>query len=92
MATQSAGPIATTTDAAVVAIAKADMGGLTARHISVINEGADPGFFSIDGGNTFRRIPGNTGRQMDGVSIQADISIKRPAGGSNMAAVYVDVW
>ncbi len=92
MPTQSAGPIATTTDAAVVGIAKADMGGLTARHISVINEGADPGFFSLDGGTTLRRIPGNTGRQMDGVSLQDDIVIQRPAGGSNMADVYIDIW
>ncbi len=92
MPTQSAGPIATTDDDPVVAIAKSDMAGLTARHFSIINEGADPGFFSLNGGITLRRIPGNTGRQMDGVSLQDDIIIQRPAGGPDMTAVFVDVW
>lgn len=91
-AIKTKGPISTAGDAAVVVFTEAEIGGQKPKHISIVNEGAAPGFYSFDGGANFRRIPANTGRQMDGMSIQGDIQIQRVAAGADMTDVFIDIW
>lgn len=91
-AIKTKGPIATTDNDAVVVFTAADIGGQKPRHVGILNEGVEPGFFSIDGGVNFRRIPGQSGRQLDGIGLQGDIQIKRVFDGSNMTGVFIDIW
>lgn len=91
-AIKTKGPIATTDDDPVVVFTDTEIGGQKPRHVGIINEGVEPGFFSVDGGRNFRRIPGQTGRQLDGIGLQGDIQIQRVGGGSNMTAVFIDIW
>lgn len=91
-AIKTKGPIATTDNDAVVVFTEADIGGQKPRHIGILNEGAEPGFFSIDGGRNFRRIPALSGRQLDGIGIQGDIQIQRVFDGANMTEVFIDIW
>ena len=91
-AIKAKGPDATTDDDAVVVFTEAEIGGQKPRHLAIVNEGTEPGSFSFDGGSNFRRIPGQSARQLDGIGVQGEIQIKRDAGGPNMTGVFIDIW
>ncbi len=61
-------------------------------HVVIINEGANPGFFSVDGGVVWSRIPGEFVQFLDNVRQMGNIMIKRPAGGPDMSGVYAYAW
>jgi hypothetical protein len=86
---------ATSGDSAVTVIAASQT---ILRYVTFINEGAAAGFGSVDGGNTWVRIPAAAAATSP-VSVtinlsnqskkNAGIQIKRVASGSDMSAVYV---
>ncbi len=79
-----------TTDDTVVALLVAAPD-VIFRHIIVINDGANPGFFQIGAGAPFIRVPAGSFEFLDGGDIQIDnqvVNIKRPAGGPNMTGVF----
>ena len=82
--------LATTTDAVVEAISNEKA--LGANHLQVNNEGAVAGFISWDGGSNWHRVKASTIQTYDHMGTTNAVQIKRVAGGSNMADVYVSVW
>ncbi|KKN74304.1 hypothetical protein LCGC14_0392430 [marine sediment metagenome] len=83
-----------TTDDTVVALLAA-IPDVIFRHIMVLNEGANPGFFQIGAGGPFIRVAAGSFEFFDGGDIQIDnqvVNIKRPAGGPNMAGVFGFAW
>ena len=65
----------------------------TIGHLTIINEGGVAGFFSVDGGETWLRLPANGARSLDGLQVfNQAIQAKRVAGGSNLSGVYADAW
>lgn len=57
--------------------------------VVIINEGSNPGFFSLDGGVSWGRLPNNTAIGPLPVKFANNvIQIKRSAGGANLADVY----
>jgi hypothetical protein len=90
-ASSGTSPIATTTNSAVQALAADAVN--TYYHIRIVNEGAAAGFYSIDGGTTWSRLPASSVIKNDGVKIaDAAIQVKRIADGTNLSAVYVECW
>ena len=82
-------PVATTTDAVETAIA-AD-GSNDFHQVVLANEGTVAGFYSIDGGTTWHRLPSEHVTKVSGVLVSnVAIQIKRIAGGSNLSGVYVE--
>jgi photosystem II stability/assembly factor-like uncharacterized protein len=81
--------IATTSDTAVTALA-ADTSQAYLTEVFIINEGTTPGFFSIDGGTTWARLPaGPSSVRIALRQIYQGVKVKRVAGGSNLSGVYV---
>ena len=81
--------LATTSDTAVTAIA-ADTTQNYLNELVIINEGTTPGFFSIDGGTTWARIPaGPSSVRIATRQIYSGVKIKRVAGGSNLSGIWV---
>lgn len=83
-----------TTDAAVEVIA-AQAHSQAYRHCRIVNEGAVAGFYSIDGGTTWERLPASTALTDDGVYINNQaVQIKRVAGGGsgNPSGVFGSIW
>jgi hypothetical protein len=84
--------IVTETDAAVTAVAASATN--TYHHVRIINESSAAGFYSLDGGTTWNRLPAGP------VSIKDDdlkivnkaIQIKRVPGGTDLSGVYVSAW
>ena len=63
------------------------------RHARIINEGTVAGFWSIDGGTTWERLPASTALTDDGVFIKNKaIQVKRIAGGSDLSGIYASAW
>jgi len=82
---------ATTDDTAVACLAA--QSGQRFSNIAIFNDGSVSGWFSIDGGVVWRRLPARTSRSMDGVVIgNVAVQIKRTASGSNMTKIHGDVW
>jgi hypothetical protein len=83
--------LATTSDAAVEALAADAVNAI--HHLRIVNEGEVAGFYSIDGGATWFRLAAEITESVDDVKIlNAAIQIKRVAGGSDLADVYVYGW
>ena len=84
--------LATTSDAPLTAIAASEMA--VYHHVRIVNEGSVAGFYSLDGGTTWCRLPaGPCAVKDDGVKIvNQAIQIKRVAGGSNLSGVYASAW
>ncbi len=90
-ASSGTSPIATTTNSAVQALAADAVN--TYYHIRICNESAAPGFYSVDGGTTWSRLPASSVIRNDGVAIvNKAIQVKRVADGTNLSAIYVEVW
>lgn len=84
---------ATTDDTAVEVIAAQSKGSQPYRHCRIVNEGAVAGFYSIDGGTTWERLPASSYLTDDGVYIMNKaLQIKRVAGGSDLSGVYAAIW
>ncbi|MEX0654871.1 MAG: hypothetical protein WD534_12560 [Phycisphaeraceae bacterium] len=90
----TAGPITTTDDSAVTALADTSALGprRDGRHIEVINRGTAPGFYSFDDGANWAFIPPETGVVKDGVTLGSTVRLKRVAGGSDLSDVYLSIW
>jgi len=83
--------VVTTTDAAVTAIIADAVNNI--YHVKFANEGAVAGWYSIDGGTTWGRLPSESMFILDGVLVANEaIQVKRIAGGSNLSGVYVEAW
>ena len=82
---------ATVADAAVEVLAADDT--MVFRHIRIVNEGGAPGFYSIDGGTTWERLPAGGVLTDDDVLIRNKaVQVKRVAGGANLSGVYAAAW
>jgi len=85
--------VSTSGDDAVVLMSSAYV-----SQITILNEGTAPGFFSIDGGSNWCRIPAgpvsitiggrNERQQRDPLTIH----VKRVAGGTDMSGLYAFGW
>lgn len=73
--------VSTATDAAVDLILNPDKRVL--RHLTIINETANKGFFSIDGGATWLRLEANAVRVLDGLQWNLGVQIKRVPASAN---------
>jgi hypothetical protein len=86
----SSGPLATSGDAAVdVFPAGTKLDG----EVNLINEGAAPGFVTLDGGTSWCRVPAGPCSRTFSIrhlSGTANVKIKRVASGTDMSAVYAD--
>lgn len=83
---------ATVSDAVVELLAAKK--GSTFRHLLVINEGAEPGFYRI-GTGPFNRLPAASFILPEDGDIQITnqaVEIKRVAGGSDMSGVFGSAW
>ena len=84
--------IATTSNTAVEVIAAQANAG-PYRHCRIVNGGAIAGFYSIDGGTTWERLPASTALTDDGVYIMNKaVQIKRIAGGTDLSGVFGSIW
>ena len=82
---------ATTTNAVTECIAATEAA--VYHHVKIVNDGSVDGFFSIDGGTVWGRLPDASAMVLDGVTItNKAIQIKRVADGSNLAGVFVEAW
>lgn len=82
---------AATVDDAAVEVIDAIPGRIF-KHLMIINEGANPGFFKIGAGGEPVRAA-KALEAFDDVSIDEEkIFIQRPAGGPNMDTVFVVIW
>ncbi len=80
--------VATVSDAAVTLVAGVGPG-RGYRYIAVINEGAVAGFFSIDGGTRWARLPASGSVFLSNIQTAGEVvKIKREPGGSNLSGVY----
>ena len=59
--------------------------------ITIINEGAVAGFFSLDGGTTWARLPAESTVTIPHETSKS-IMVKRTTDGSDLADVYGMVW
>jgi hypothetical protein len=86
--------VATSGDAAVVAIAANTN---FRRNVRIVNEGAPSGFFSVDGGTTWHRLPGTAASTTAVPTVLLNVlirsvQVKRIASGTDLANVFVTVW
>jgi len=83
--------IATTDNSAVTLLAASET---LHNHLTIINEGGVAGFFSIDGGTTWFRLPaGPSSISMDDVHLfDQAVTVKRITDGSNLSGVYAFAW
>ena len=81
----------TVTDASVVILPATP--GTTHRNLKIYNQGPEPGFYRIGGGDP-QPIAGDFFFIDEGVLIgeDADVTIERVAGGSNMTEVFASKW
>ncbi len=85
---------ATTSDTVVTLIAASgDAHPAMYENLDVINEGAAPGFVSVDGGSNWMRLPANGTLEKRRIKIDRRIAvtIKRIAGGTNLSGVYGEI-
>jgi hypothetical protein len=88
MKTSGATAKATTADTAVELIS-ATTTGRPFTWLSIINEGSVAGFFSIDGGTTWARLPAGPSAVSIPVGVKSlAVQIKRVAGGTNLSGVW----
>lgn len=59
--------------------------------VTVINEGTIVGFFSIDNGNTWARLPASASLTIDRAPVLG-LQVKRVAGGSNLTGIWGFAW
>jgi len=94
MSTKTSGtaPIATVDDDAVELIPA--QAGQTHRHLKIVNQGAEPGFYKIGAGGESNRIPADFFFTDDEILIAEDeaVFIQRVAGGANMTDVFGSIW
>ena len=84
-------PLATSGDAAVEVLAA--NANAVYHHVRIINEGTAAGFYSIDGGTTWNRLPAQSVVEDNGVKVvNQAVEIKRVAGGSDLSSVYASAW
>jgi hypothetical protein len=81
--------IATTDDSAIAVL---DTGSVMVSRVYVINEGAAPGFVSIDNGESWLRIPASGSRTIDiSHSPRAVVvKVKRVASGANLGGIWAN--
>lgn len=67
-----------------------DCAGTAVFRVTVVNEGGVAGFFSIDGGTTWARLPATSSVTVPIPEKPRSIicKVKRIAGGSNLSGVY----
>lgn len=90
--TSGTAAISTTDDNPVTLIA--NTGKLIASVVNVINEGAIPGFVSVDGGNSWARMPATSTRtfNVQHLPFGPVVKAKRVSGGANMTDLYADAY
>ena len=84
-------PLATDGDTVLTVLA-ADANAVY-HHVRIVNEGAAAGFYSIDGGTTWNRLPVQSVVEDHGVKIvNQAVQVKRVSGSSNLNGVYASAW
>lgn len=84
-------PKSTSTNA-VIELLPADPN-LRYRHVRITNGGALPGFYSLDAGATFHRLPGSIIITDDEVNIDNQaVQVKRETDGPNMTGLFASAW
>jgi hypothetical protein len=84
--TMTFGPVATTDDTPVTALAAND--DVDFDGLLLLNKGSADGLFSIDGGVNWRQLPARSMRRVRGPIRSAAVQVKRVAGGADLANVY----
>lgn len=88
---KSSGETAVTTNSntavTLVTLAKDEL----TTSVTIINEGSVAGFFSLDGGTTWARLPADCSLTIPHETNQS-ILVKRVADGTDLADVYGMVW
>ena len=86
------GPSATTDASAVTVLTVADADKAQVAHFKIVNDGLADGFFTLDGGGTFRFMPSGSAQILDDLKgFLGVIQIKRE-GAQNLSAVHGDIW
>ena len=81
----------TTTDTAIELVAAVPDAEVTG--VCVMNEGPVAGFFSIDGGTEWARLPAGGSPTLDRcLLINTAVLVKRVAGGANLSGLWGFVW
>ena len=61
--------------------------------VRIVNEGAAAGFYSLDGGASWDRLPAECVVEDPRVRIEnTAIQVKRTAGGADLSGVYASAW
>jgi hypothetical protein len=91
MKTSGSTAVSTTSDTAVVAIAAPSNVNDIDTSLIILNEGGVVGFFSIDNGITWARLPAG-GISLDFINLNQGVQVKRVAGGTNLSGIWVMTW
>lgn len=90
MVTSGTTASSTSSAAAVVVLTATQTSSVSATKFEVVNEGP-AGFFSIDGGNNWIRLPASSAVQDTAARGVNGIQIKRD-GATDMSGVYARAW
>ena len=89
MITSGETAIATSGDTAVDVFTSPTAGSTGYTQVVVINEGAVAGFFSIDGGTTWARLPASSSIICKPANASVpSLKVKRVASGTNLAGIW----
>jgi hypothetical protein len=87
--------ISTSGDTAVTALTNTAGSGRK-PYVDIINEGAAAGFYSIDSGGTYARLPAASAIHLDlkhnPLAEGTTIKVKRVASGTDLSGVYVSAY
>ena len=62
------------------------------HHVKIVNDGSVDGFFSIDGGTVWGRLPDASAVVLDGVTIDNAAIVIKWNGATNLTGVFVEAW
>lgn len=67
------------------------------RNLRIVNEGAAPGFYAVDGGTTWLRLSAASAATAPFIDVKrdlqkiTDVQVKRD-GGTDLSGIYCEVW
>lgn len=62
------------------------------RNIRITNECMAAGFYSIDGGATYKRLPASRDLTENRILVSGNVLAKRAPGGADISGVFAEVW
>ena len=85
------GPSVTTDANAVTVLTVLDADKASVSQVAIINVGSADGSFSIDGGATFRFLPGGSARTITNIKGKIGVIQIKRSGAQNMSAIHGDM-